>query len=157
VFTGSSRNRPARILFSGDCVEGDLSMVLEAEGPTRRYFYRADGTWTTDRGWAGPARDAVRSHRARRQTAAGLGEVAENVGHWLTETQQRFDLALAAISALLVGGVIFNSFGLASWVFASSATTAWTLWFIGFGLWMFALAVFFTFMNHPAPRHGIRR
>jgi hypothetical protein len=130
VFTGSSRNRPARILFSGDCVEGDLSMVLEAEGPTRRYFYRADGTWTTDRGWAGPARDAVRS---------------------------RFDLALAAISALLVGGVIFNSFGLASWVFASSATTAWTLWFIGFGLWMFALAVFFTFMNHPAPRHGIRR
>jgi Zn-dependent membrane protease YugP len=83
--------------------------------------------------------------------------VAENVGHWLTETQQRFDLALAAISALLVGGVIFNSFGLASWVFASSATTAWTLWFIGFGLWMFALAVFFTFMNHPAPRHGIRR
>lgn len=143
-----------RAEFNGERVERDLSMVLEAEGHTRHYFYRTDGTRITALGRPRPARGAVRSHRAPRPLAAGLRRTAVVAGVWITETQQRFDLALAAISALLVAGVIFNAFGLASWLFSADGSTMWTFWLIGIGLWALALSIFFTFMNHPVPRHA---
>lgn len=66
--------------------------------------------------------------------------------------QRRKDLALAVISLIMVIGVIFLGFGMASWVFASAAV-AWTFWLLGLGLWMTAASIFFYFMDDPYPRH----
>jgi tellurite resistance protein TehA-like permease len=70
--------------------------------------------------------------------------------------QRRRDVGLAAICAMLVLGVIFFGFGLASWLFAS-AGTAWTFWLLGFGTWLLAASIFFYFMNDPYPRHRRER
>jgi len=74
----------------------------------------------------------------------------------VTASQRRFDLALAAVSALLLGGMVFNAFGLASWLFSANRRTMWSFWFLGTGLWVLAMGIFFSFLNHPLPRHAHR-
>ena len=75
---------------------------------------------------------------------------------WLITAVRRFDLAMAGICAMLVGGFIFMGFGLAAYLFLTSSV-ALTFWFLGLGLWLFALAIFCFFMDHPLPKHRKRR
>lgn len=69
----------------------------------------------------------------------------------------RFDLGLAGIFVLLIVGGVFVCMGLASYLFSDDGATVWTYWIVGIGLWLTAMTIFFTFMMHPVPRHGIRR
>lgn len=75
---------------------------------------------------------------------------------YVTFKQQKNDLALAGISALLILGVVFFVFSMASWLFYTSEV-AWTFFWIGLGVWIFSLGIFFYFMNDPYPRHQRRR
>lgn len=92
------------------------------------------------------------------------GRRRRKVAPWRTRTDQlwiavtsRWDLGQALVSAFLVGGTIFLTFGLGSWFFGLGADAAWTFWLIGIAMWIFSLAAFFSFFNDPSPRHGQRR
>lgn len=49
-------------------------------------------------------------------------------------------------------GVIFFAFSLASYLF-SNTMSAWGLFLMGLALWIMAFGIFFSFMDHPYPRH----
>ncbi len=58
---------------------------------------------------------------------------------------------------MLVGGFIFNAFGLASWFFQFDRSTSWGFWGIGTGLWLFALTILFFYLSGPQPKRGRHR
>lgn len=86
--------------------------------------------------------------RSRRPRPARAGRL--DLRNKLTATEH--DWALAGISGLLVVGVIFFVFGMATWLFTDLGS-AWTYWLLGFGSWVLALGVFFSFMDNPYPKH----
>ena len=73
----------------------------------------------------------------------------------LTATEH--DWALATICAMLVFGVIFFVFGGVVQFFRSDSDLAEIFWLFGFGTWVLAFGIFFSFLNNPQPKHRRRR
>jgi hypothetical protein len=67
------------------------------------------------------------------------------------------DLGLAAASALVVMGLIFNVFALVAYAFKVDHDLAFIMGCFGTAFWLAAVLVWYFFLADPEPKHGKRR
>jgi hypothetical protein len=126
---------------------------VAAQVRTRRQFHRHDGS-VIDLGEVQPSVGRpLRRHRRRPARRFPGGRLAAGLGRWLRTTDESIDKGLTAVTFLVTAGVIFFAFGMGSWYFNDDTQTGWTLWLLGLGMWILAMAIFFYFLNDPYPRH----
>jgi hypothetical protein len=97
-----------------------------------------------------------RRHECRAQLQAGLAYALVGVKTSIRYLMKH-DLPLAATSALVVLGLVFNVFALVAYTFQMDGNLGITFGSFGTGLWLFAAAVFAIFLSRQQPRHGTRR
>lgn len=155
---------PARTFFMrsirGNGREGSGEVVLhvsvETQGTDRGDVDAGHGIADGVADERRPAWPYVRRHGAD-DLQSVVFDAAEALGEKVWKATGKYDISLAVVSAMLVGGFIFNSFAMASYFFALDHRKVWAMGSIGIALWLFALAVFFLFLTAPVPRHRQRR
>lgn len=130
-------------------------MAMEAQVQPRRQFRRTDGSVIDIPGRPAVVRARVHTHRYGDTTV--FGTAVEQFGGWVRKTQARFDLALAFVCSMLVAGAVFFILGLINFSLHLNSARGWLFWLIGFGDWIVAAGIFFSFMNGPLPRHRLTR